>query len=1142
MTKTKVFLLVNALSLVIVSGEFNLTVLHTGDVRGRMVGNQKYDGECGAKAEGPSGYKFCHGGIAARVKYFEHVVNATENVLKIDNGDFFFGTLWWRKWGGFKMMEFVNGALFEDDAVLEPTKYTAQPMYDAIGISNADLSEGPASLAHLLKIGEPRMILSNFDVSEDPHLKDCVTLSSHPCAEPWAIIEKGGREIGVLNMSPLNLKDIAIIGQIKKAAADNDIIAYMQALVTKLQIAHPECNIIILCANLHVSLLLDVARKVLGIDIVLGSHDTAAYVASSGKAFPYTVTNMVGDTVYISANLRFGSSVSHIDYIFDNDGKVIGLGKRAELVTLDTSTLGFDKFTWDKVYAQHQIIENEINNKAIGYANFWMNGQRGDPDHNECTQAIASDSCPEGHLSLSHADECCPYSTGDSRKCDSQCTPEINEIENSWSWAENKSSDTCCPQTEDKMERFASATSCCSKNIWWDNYGVRHSDTGVGHLVSNAMMWKCADCDLVFINGGGLRDDLGVKDSIANYTITMGHILKLFPFYNALSTATVSGSTLVAIMTHAVSQYNARYGNGKFANYAGARIAFNPNEADLISAEVCTEWNRKISECTGTWKKLEGMALSETYRIGLSSYGFGGGDGYSMIKPSATDIKEFGPTISSVIADFIADDAFKNWNKDYLTTLKDDCVGFKMNYITTLNSTNCRAVKAADESPFKCPSWGSQKCVDGKWDILGIEQPVKDGITFACTRCSGFGVCNELAGYKCECAKSTVAGFEWPRQYITKAKVCDTSSGIGLPFAGGEDCSTMRKRDGRASVAISLICGGIICFLSTAFSLWILKNRGHGVVRASLPQFQHLANLGCFLCGVSVVAQAQEPSKGMCNTAIALQGIGFIGIISPLMCKTAIIDAIFNNRSLKLHDNIATKMMWRTFLIIIVEIALLVLMCVIAPYDKTLMILEDEERYPHSYSIVCRSIDGTGASRSTMWTTSVLAINLMILFWAIYNAVLVRNVSSIFGEAKWIGFVLYNLTIFGGIGVMISFFTESDPASQFILTALMNMIACSGSTIIMWIPKLLLVQRIGAHVTPQELASTKVSQESGGSALSSMVSTKGRALSSLIERLKAGPNIDLSELFEKEGEVDEAVAAGKAFLAFLEPYASTQEE
>ena len=87
-----------------VSG-FDLTVLHTNDIHGRIEEFNKYGGPCGAddSAKGQ-----CFGGVARRYTLLQDMRLLKDNLVYLNAGDYFKGTLWYVNYRGKATAHFNN--------------------------------------------------------------------------------------------------------------------------------------------------------------------------------------------------------------------------------------------------------------------------------------------------------------------------------------------------------------------------------------------------------------------------------------------------------------------------------------------------------------------------------------------------------------------------------------------------------------------------------------------------------------------------------------------------------------------------------------------------------------------------------------------------------------------------------------------------------------------------------------------------------------------------------------------------------------------------------------------------------------------------------------------------------------------------
>ena len=98
-------LLALCLSLLRVIACFDLTILHTNDVHARIEETNKYGGPC---TPADSLAKNCFGGVARRQTAIKNIRQTHGNVLLLDAGDQFQGTVWFNYYRGLATAFFMN--------------------------------------------------------------------------------------------------------------------------------------------------------------------------------------------------------------------------------------------------------------------------------------------------------------------------------------------------------------------------------------------------------------------------------------------------------------------------------------------------------------------------------------------------------------------------------------------------------------------------------------------------------------------------------------------------------------------------------------------------------------------------------------------------------------------------------------------------------------------------------------------------------------------------------------------------------------------------------------------------------------------------------------------------------------------------
>ena len=167
----------------------------------------------------------------------------------------------------------------------------------------------------------------------------------------------------------------------------------------------------------------------------------------------------------------------------------------------------------------------------------------------------------------------------------------------------------------------------------------RTQECAMGNLVTDAMLAKVKDQDITIAitNGGGLRA------SIDAGPITMGEVLTVLPFQNTLATFTLKGADIVAALENGVSQVET--GGGRFPQVAGLEFDWS----------LAGEAGKSRIKAVRVVSKGETTPIDpgKDYRVVTNNFMRNGGDGYSVFASAGKEAYDFGPTLDSVVADFL---------------------------------------------------------------------------------------------------------------------------------------------------------------------------------------------------------------------------------------------------------------------------------------------------------------------------------------------------------------------------------------------------------------------------------------------------------------------------------------------------------
>lgn len=271
--------------------DFSLTILHTNDFHDRFEPISKYDSGCSAE-DNAAGK--CFGGIARMITAISEArARAGENVLLLDAGDQFQGSLFYTQYGGDLAAEFMT-----------------RLGYDAMAVGNHEFDDGPEGLAAFLDKVDFPVLSANIDVSGNNRLADRVGKST--------VLEVGGAQIGIVSVLAEDTPETSSPGASVIFSSTADA---AQAEIDRLTDAG--VNKIVLLT--HVGLPEDkrLAEALTGVDLIVGGHSHTLLSNSDDRAAgPYpTVVNGVP----ILQAYAYGKYLGEAKLTFDDEGRLTAI-------------------------------------------------------------------------------------------------------------------------------------------------------------------------------------------------------------------------------------------------------------------------------------------------------------------------------------------------------------------------------------------------------------------------------------------------------------------------------------------------------------------------------------------------------------------------------------------------------------------------------------------------------------------------------------------------------------------------------------------------------------------------------------------------------------------------------------------------
>lgn len=335
--------------------EFSLTILHINDLHSRIEPITGTDSNCSAEDDAAGE---CFGGIA-RVKTAIDARRAAaasdgRNVIVLDAGDQYQGSLFYTTYKGDEVVEFMNGIGF-----------------DAMAVGNHEFDDGPEGLAKLLDGAEFPVISGNVDASNEPILAGKL--------KGALVLEINGEKVGIVSTLAEDTVETASPG-------DNvvfyDAEDYLKSVVEALEAA----GINKIIALNHMGYVRDqqIAAEVPGIDVIVGGHSHTLLSntdENAGGPYPTMVKNPAGQDVPIVQAYAYSKYLGELNVTWDDEGNVTSA--EGAPILLDASITPDEGFA--ARVAELAAPLEEIKAKVIGDATDLIVGDRNVCRVSECS-------------------------------------------------------------------------------------------------------------------------------------------------------------------------------------------------------------------------------------------------------------------------------------------------------------------------------------------------------------------------------------------------------------------------------------------------------------------------------------------------------------------------------------------------------------------------------------------------------------------------------------------------------------------------------------------------------------------------------------------------------------------------------------
>ncbi|XP_061699956.1 5'-nucleotidase [Syngnathoides biaculeatus] len=275
---------------------FELTLLHTNDNHARIEETSVDSAKC------PAGGR-CFAGVARRFTKVSQIRRDEQNVLLLDAGDQFQGTVWFNYYKGAEASYFMN-----------------KIGYDAMAFGNHEFDNGVEGLiAPFLQNVNCSVVSSNIrpDQTLAPNLSRYY--------RPHAILSVGSEKVAVVGYTTVETPFLSMPGPHLKF---EDEVTSLQVEVDKLLTLG--YNKIIALGHSGFDVDQIIAKRVRGVDVVIGGHTNTFLYSGSAPSievpvgpYPFMVRSDDGRNVPVVQAYAFGKYLGYLKVTFDQAGNVI---------------------------------------------------------------------------------------------------------------------------------------------------------------------------------------------------------------------------------------------------------------------------------------------------------------------------------------------------------------------------------------------------------------------------------------------------------------------------------------------------------------------------------------------------------------------------------------------------------------------------------------------------------------------------------------------------------------------------------------------------------------------------------------------------------------------------------------------------
>ncbi|MEL7302516.1 MAG: 5'-nucleotidase C-terminal domain-containing protein [Pseudomonadota bacterium] len=270
------------------AAEFTLNILHINDVHSRIEPINKFSATCNPK-ENAAGE--CFGGMARLKTAIETrrsaLMSAGRNVLTLDAGDQFQGSLFYATYKGAVAAELMNRIGF-----------------DAMAVGNHEFDDGPEALAKFADAVTFPLLFANTNIAKEPMLAG--KIKTH------IVKQFGGEKVAIIGLLAEDTAETSSPGPnvtfIKSETILKRVIGQLEA---------EGINKIVVLSHVGLPRDIEIAKAVDGIDVIVGGHSHTLM-----ENYPTVVNAPNGKPVQIVQAFAYSKYLGELAVTFDDKGDV----------------------------------------------------------------------------------------------------------------------------------------------------------------------------------------------------------------------------------------------------------------------------------------------------------------------------------------------------------------------------------------------------------------------------------------------------------------------------------------------------------------------------------------------------------------------------------------------------------------------------------------------------------------------------------------------------------------------------------------------------------------------------------------------------------------------------------------------------